>query len=195
MELPTRRRVNQHAAPELLEAVTVSRFWRSVQTQGADECWPWTGDTDSDGYGIFFYAGRTRPAHELALSFSTGEVRSDGLDTCHSCDNPPCCNPAHLRFGTRQSNVDDMFARNRAQIGEASTHAKLSNRIVLEIRTRRAAGARQKDLAQQYGISAAYVSDIVNGLTWQEAGGPVTGKSKRAKRYPNSTRGKLSNVQ
>lgn len=191
--LPTRRQVNPHAHPDLVEAVTISRFWRMVTVPGtADACWPWSGDTDEDGYGVFYYKGKRKQAHELALSFSTGEQRPAGLDTCHSCDNPPCCNPAHLRFGTRQDNVDDMWGRGRGVAGEAHPMARLTNSLVREIRERRAGGARQIDLAAQYGVSSAYISDIVNGLVWQDAGGPITGRSKRTRRYKNSQRGKAA---
>jgi hypothetical protein len=189
--LPLRRRVNSDPAPVLAEAVQVTRFWRSVAIGKDDECWLWQGSMNRE-YGEFFYGGRMRPAHELALSFSVGEVRPKGFDTCHSCDTPPCCNPHHLRFDTRQSNVDDMYERNRAPLGEAHPQAKLTNAIVREIRERRASGARQVDLATHYGVSSAYISDIVNGLVWQDAGGPITGKGKRTKRYKNSTRGKAA---
>ena len=189
--LSNRRHVNIDPAPELAEAVTVTRFWKLV-TQGApDECWEWTGDTD-DGYGVFFYHGRMRPAHELSLSFSTGEKRLESLDTCHSCDNPPCVNPAHLRFDTRLSNVRDMWDRGRIESGEAHPHSRISDATVREIRQRRANGARQIDLAEQYGICSAYVSEIVNGLVRQEAGGPITGRSKRTQRSPRSTRRKAA---
>lgn len=189
---PTRRCVNPHPAPELAEAVTISRFWRMVERRGDDECWPWAGDTDKNGYGIFFYRGERRPAHELALSFTTGEARPDGFDTCHACDNPPCCNPACLRFGTRQDNMDDMIERERKPRGEQHAQAKLTGDVVRAIRQRRASGALQSDLAVEYGVSAAYISEIVNGLVWQDAGGPITGRSKRLARTPASRRGKAA---
>ena len=107
-----RRHISADPHPTLAEAVTVSRFWRLIDQRDPAECWPWTGDTDK-GYGVFYYQGRMRRAHELALSFTTGEQRLPDLDTCHSCDNPICCNPAHLRFDTRRSNVADMHERGR----------------------------------------------------------------------------------
>lgn len=191
MNLARRRKVNAQPHPDYTDAVNVTRFWALVDIRKADECWPWKGAI-SKGYGEFSFRGRIRPAHELALSFAIGEKRADGLDTCHSCDNPPCVNPAHLRFGTRQSNVDEMVERGRNARGESSPSAKLTTAQVVEIRSRRAMGARQKDLALQYGISAAYVSEIVNGLVWQDAGGPITGIGKRTKRNPNSRRGKAA---
>lgn len=171
VEFPSRRQVNQHANKDLREAVEVSRFWRLVDVRGANECWPWKGDLRR-GYGVFQYGGRVRPAHELALSFTTGEKRAATLDTCHSCDNPPCCNPAHLRFDTRRSNVADMDRRGR----RINPGARLTASDVEIIRIRRSAGARQKDLAAQFGVTDGLISEIVRGLRWRTAPGPIQTK-------------------
>lgn len=135
----------------------------------------WTGDTDRNGYGVFVWHGKRIGAHEAALSFTSGEVRLPQLETCHSCDNPICCNPAHLRFDTRLSNVRDMHDRGRARRARKMTDAD-----VVLIRERRAAGARQKDLAEQFGITDGLVSMIVRGVRWPESGGPI--ESERAYR-------------
>ena len=37
----------------------------------------------------------------------------DGYHVCHTCDNPPCCNPSHWFLGTNQDNVDDRQAKGR----------------------------------------------------------------------------------
>lgn len=162
------QRMHAHVSTELTEAVTVTRFWAMVERAGSGDCWEWAGDLDKNGYGIFFYQGRNRPAHELALSFTTGEQRLERLDTCHSCDNPPCCNPAHLRFDTRKSNVDDMISR-----GRQARPGKLTDQDVITIRERRQAGARQKDLAEQFGVTDGTISMIVRGVRWPNVGGPI----------------------
>lgn len=146
----------------------VTEFWMSVTRGEPDECWPWTGYAE-DGYGRFFWDGRMVGAHELALTFTTGERRLPELDTCHSCNNPPCCNPRHLRFDTRQGNVDDMVLAGRA----AKPNLRISDETVRLIRKRRAAGANQEDLAAQYGCSASWISMIVNGRKRAAAGGPI----------------------
>lgn len=168
-----RRRTAAHPDPLYADAVSVSRFWRLVDIRAEHECWPWRGDTDRNGYGVFVYQGRKAGAHEFALSFTTGERRLPGLDTCHSCDKPACCNPAHLRFDTRRSNVLDMHERGRARNGGEITVAD-----VLLIRERRAAGARQKDLADQFGFTDGAVSMIVRGLRWPHVGGPIQTERK-----------------
>ena len=170
---PTTRKVSADPHRSLIEAVTVSRFWRLVDIGDPGECWPWLGSL-SKGYGEFFYGERIRPAHELALSFSTGEVRLSNLDTCHSCDNPPCCNPSHLRFDTRQGNVNDMIERGRAVM----SGRKLTDEEIITIRERRANGARQKDLASQFGVSDGLISMVVRGLRWPNLPGPIEHKRK-----------------
>lgn len=37
------------------------RFWSRVEVRGADECWPWTGKTNSDDYALFSVSGRPLP--------------------------------------------------------------------------------------------------------------------------------------
>ena len=165
----------QDPHPDLRGAVTVSRFWRLVGVKGEDDCWEWKGDRN-DGYGVFQFEGRIFGAHELALSFTTGEKRHPELDTCHSCDNPPCCNPAHLRFDTRAGNVADMVARDRA----SKHQRKLTDEQIVLLRERRALGAKQKDLAEQFGITDGQVSMIVRGIRWPHVGGPIETKRKYA---------------
>lgn len=165
----SRRGVSPHPAESLRDAVAVTAFWGAVQRGGEDDCWPWTGYAEG-GYGLFFWHGRMYGAHELALSFTTGEERHPTLDTCHSCNNPPCCNPAHLRFDTRASNVADAVRAGTA------AGMRLSNDEVRLVRERRAAGASQQDLADQFGVSVAWVSGVVNGTRRPEAGGPIATK-------------------
>lgn len=171
--VPDRRQINQHPHPDFSDAVAVTRFWRLVAILSPAECWLWRGDRDGQNYGVFYFRGRVRRAHELALSFTTGEARARELDTCHTCDVPPCCNPSHLRFDTRLSNVREMRERGRAR-----SASKLTAEDVVLMRERRALGARQKDLASQFGITDGQVSMIVRGLRWKEAGGPIQTERK-----------------
>jgi hypothetical protein len=36
------------------------------------------------------------------------------VSVLHLCDNPPCCNPAHLHLGDQKINADERHARGRA---------------------------------------------------------------------------------
>lgn len=93
------------------------RFDRLAPCGAPDACWPWQGPRNSKGYGQF-RLGTKRPhravtASRVAWSLSHGRDFPAGMLACHSCDNPPCVNPAHIWPGTHQQNVDDMYAKGR----------------------------------------------------------------------------------
>lgn len=99
-------------------------FERYVMPGALDECWEWMGSRLPRGYGTYGRAKNKVLAHRAALARSGVEVPK-GMKVLHSCDNPPCCNPAHLRVGTQADNVTDMWARGRANIsGLRSQHWK-----------------------------------------------------------------------
>ena len=58
--------------------------------------------------------------------------------------------------------------------GEGHFKAKLTESDVLSIRERRAAGERVADIAAIYGVSAASVYQIAEGVTWKHVGGVRT---------------------
>jgi hypothetical protein len=141
-------------------------WWRSDRTAGLDGCWPFQGALSSHGYGQLSLGRRKGLilAHRLAHMASTLEEIPAGLGVLHACDNPPCCNPRHLRAGTQADNAADMVARGRVSrlANEQSAQAKLSNADVAEIRLRCAGGETQTTVARDFGVHPAHVSRIVN---------------------------------
>lgn len=108
-----------------LTATHIERFWKKVAIAGPNECWLWTASTNTGGYGQVTINGRRILAHRIAYYLNTGDWAP--ASTCHNCDEPRCCNPAHLFAGDQQANVDDMRDKGRR-------HAKLTDAQVLEIR-------------------------------------------------------------
>ena len=92
------------------------RFWGTVHKATPDECWPWRGIIDSKGYGVFTAEQRKYGAHRIAYTLAKGPI-PEGLLVRHTCDNPPCCNPAHLLVGTQKDNIADCIARGRFKGG------------------------------------------------------------------------------
>lgn len=42
----------------------------------------------------------------------------------HTCDNPPCVNPAHLRVATQADNVADMEQKRRSRKARGMAHGR-----------------------------------------------------------------------
>lgn len=78
-------------------------------------CWEFTGSTNGNGYGRMIIDGRRRYTHRLMAHYALGMPLDSRQVVCHSCDNPPCCNPDHLFIGTQADNVRDMMTKGRRE--------------------------------------------------------------------------------
>jgi hypothetical protein len=92
-----------------MTAALEERFWANVDKSG--ECWEWTGRR-SAGYGVLSVGHRNVRATRLAVEL-TGRAVAPEQIVMHTCDNPPCVRPDHLRVATQADNVRDMFAKRR----------------------------------------------------------------------------------
>lgn len=137
-----------------------SRFWSKVDRHGPDECWPWTGDKDREGYGRMKIAGKKMRAIRFAC-FLDGRGPRNNEIVRHSCDNPACANPAHLLLGTAKQNANDRVQRGRrAHIGG---RPKLNIDAVNEIR---ASNEKRSALAARFGVSLWSISAIKSYRSW-----------------------------
>jgi hypothetical protein len=97
------------------------RFWSRVDKRGPDECWPWIGAQNGNGYGRIKVDGILWVAHRVAYALATkkwpkSDLTYHGKVVMHRCDNPACCNPAHLQIGTQRRNVMDMVRKGRGKL-------------------------------------------------------------------------------
>lgn len=154
-----------------------ARFWSKVDTSG--DCWIWTGRFKSkqpeEHYGLFYLGGRDILAHRVAYQLTHSPI-PDGLFVCHRCDNPPCCNPAHLFPGDQLVNMHDMAAKKRhwqyrrpeMQLrGERVKNAKLTEDQVREIRALARSGVVQREIARRFGIDQKTAGQVIRRKTWK----------------------------
>lgn len=112
-------------------------------------CWEWTGTRwKNGGYGRI---GANKKAHRLAYEEAHGPI-PEGMFVCHSCDNPPCCNPEHLHLGTPADNMREKKERGRAGklFGEAHGFCKVTDAEVALIRERYAKGENVASIARSF---------------------------------------------
>lgn len=141
-----------------------ARLFAKIDKRGPDECWPWTARSQVEGYGYMTVStGVNALAHRKVFELAHGPI-PEGLDVCHHCDNPPCCNPAHLFSGTRTDNVRDSKAKGRHAHGEKHGGAKLTESQVLAIR---AANGTQREIAARFHIGQQTVSGIRQRKRWR----------------------------
>ncbi len=126
-----------------------------VTKGGPDECWEWRGVRNQAGYGVAYCAGLKIPAHRVAYMLAKGEI-PEGLIIMHKCDNPPCCNPAHVFLGTSRENNEDTINKGRVDVvGRAGAWTR-SKRMSDQLTTGQAAALA--------GVSAQTITN------WCEAG-------------------------
>lgn len=93
-------------------------FWAKVDIRGPDECWNWKASLVGPlGYGQFRVRPRTVRSNRIVALLTFGEAPVE-MDVLHNCDNPKCCNPKHLFFGTHQDNMDDKASKGRQPAGD-----------------------------------------------------------------------------
>lgn len=82
----------------------------------SDACILWPGYRNADGYGRARNGREVVEVTHIALSIDGRPRPEPDLYALHSCDNPPCINPHHLRWGTKRDNAEDAMARGRVYL-------------------------------------------------------------------------------
>lgn len=174
-------------------AALEERFWSKVRRGLREECWEWTRHRHVKwNYGHFRWRnpinGKNEVinAHRVAFYLTFGYLPEMG---CHTCDNPPCCNPVHIYDGDAATNGADKANRKRArgkgdrQRGEANDYAVLTEVIVIEARRRVREGESQTSVATDLGVQRPTLSYALTGKTWShlnDTAPPIQPRAKRA---------------
>lgn len=134
-------------------------------------CVPWPWSAERKTYIRIAIDGKFTSAHRWVYENVVGPI-PEGMEVCHTCDNPSCVRPSHLFAGTHSDNIRDAYAKGRAHgntrnhvTGERHHAAKLTAPQIAEIRSRAAEG--QSKLAREFGVSHTAIHKIVHGSNWK----------------------------
>lgn len=136
------------------------RFWEKVDKRGENECWPWIGSRDETQRGLIHRDGKLTRAPRVSWFLHHGEDLPPGTFALHTCDNPACVNPAHLRAGTPAENMQDMARKGRTGHGPRKPWS-LSPEQRAEIVARWRSGVAIRALANEHGVSRSRVRRLL----------------------------------
>jgi hypothetical protein len=150
------------------DAGFADRFWSKVNMLG--DCWLWLAHTKPQGYGQFtLRKGKFVGAHTVSWSLTYSQPIPAGFVICHTCDNPPCVNPAHLFLGTQSDNAYDSVIKGRANRARGTAHpsARLTEADVRYIRAAPIYRGLIRDLAADFRVSTTTIRNIRSGNHWR----------------------------
>lgn len=151
----------------------VRNFWSKVKIGTANACWPWVGAKGSNGYGVVSLGARPdrkarqHGAHRISLLIAGKNV--DGFSVLHSCDNPICVNPHHLRTGDGAASVAGGVSRGRGNPvrGEKCKNATLTDEAVREIRRAGSTFEGVCKMMLKYRQSQGNIQSVFNRKSWK----------------------------
>lgn len=148
----------------------INRFWSKVEY--TDTCWAWGSTKDACGYGRLGIMDNGKfkylSAHRISYFLHFGEIPKD-LCVIHSCDVRHCVNPKHLRLGTHNDNMQDMYSkgRRRAPVGSKNPRAIVTEELVKQIRNEYVPKyGNLTKIAKKYGLSVSAMGLLINKTNW-----------------------------
>ena len=101
-------------------------------------CWEYTGGKNKCGYGIIGINRKHILAHRYIMEYLGHNITN--MEVMHSCDNPCCCNPAHLSVGTHWDNMQDRNKKGRTVNPNAGENRRAIRTPYGEFKSVKAAG-------------------------------------------------------
>lgn len=158
------RRPQTHA-PEY-DFWSMNRLLRYSRDDMNTGCRIWTGQINKPGgYGRISYRKKQWRAHRLAYVLLWGPI-PEGMDLLHSCDNPLCINPHHLRPGTHAENIAEAYRKGRKTVPQGPLHPRFK---LTEEQAREAIESTEPVaiIAARFGVAKSTIYRLKNGTTWK----------------------------
>lgn len=156
------------------------RYVLQTRVNKEGDCLVWAGafTRRPNGKPAFGYVrivedgkSKTFSVHRLAYQLFVGDL--EFCHVLHSCDNPLCVNPKHLRQGTHQENMQDMVDRDR--------HAtKIPRSEVPRIAALLELGVPQRLIAKAWCVSETTISLLKDRAYFKKYSQPQAAKEPHA---------------
>lgn len=153
----------------------IARFWSKVAiTANDNKCWNWLGSKRRRGYGRFSISHNKKEASYTSTRFSyfiNFKINpTEEQIVLHTCDNPECVNPKHLKLGTNKDNAVDMMQKGRGvkQFVNGSAHkmSKLKEDDIPLIRKMIKEKISFDVIGEKFGVSKWTIMNIKIGRNW-----------------------------
>lgn len=149
----------------------IDRFWSKIifPEDVEDYCWEYDGGKNKYGYGQFSLNNYPIYSHRFSFMIHNQNVDISDKLILHSCHNPGCVNPKHLRPGTHQDNMDDRNNADRQVKGSRVWSSKINDDIVREILTSINSGEfkNYNHVYEYFDISKLSLTNILNENNWK----------------------------
>ncbi len=129
--------------------------------EASSGCWEWLGGL-RNGYGLVKDARRTTySVHRLSAAMFLGPA--NGQLVLHSCDNPKCWRPAHLRYGTQLENVRQAVQSGRMK-NTVTRKRALTALQIAEVSSLLSCGLTKSALSRKFGVSRSVIIRVSQGF-------------------------------
>lgn len=132
-----------------------------------DGCWICTSHKGAAGYPNVYRNRAQQRMARYVYELKTGIKVPEKKILSHSCKNPACINPEHMRVFTQRESVAERDKLGRQSKGENVHSAKLTEADVINIRKEIARGIKQAELARQYNVAFTTINRIHRKRSWK----------------------------
>lgn len=147
---------------KVLRKQDIPRFHSKYKRRKSNQCWLWEASL-VDGYGQFSIRSIGYRANRVAYLIAKGKLPTNQL-VRHTCRNPRCVNPRHLKLGSHTDNRRDAVRHGTAHFnfesGANNPNAKLTTEEVKQLRLL-AKTHTQARIASIMGLPKTTVSQII----------------------------------
>ena len=148
-------------------------FIERARSYDGEDCLFWPFGRAKSGYAQIWDADAKQRlyVHRIVCESNLGPPPKGSNDCCHSCNNGHlgCISRKHIRWGTRQENVQDAVASGAIKRGSDSANARLSLAQVIEIRSLSGLMS-QRRMSIKFGVSPSCIQKIVERRSWAWVG-------------------------